>query len=105
MSDAEQYKAEKQAFEAKEKAAKSKAESLKKLLDDELNETPFKTIRVNVTYRKSEAVIIDDISKLGAGFVKYAEPTADKTAIKKAIKAGEAIEGAHIEERANISIK
>lgn len=104
-SDAEQYKAEKQAFDAKLKAVESKAESLKKLLDSELNGAPFKTARVGVSYRKSEAVCVDDISKIDDSYLKYAEPTPDKTAIKDAIKSGVKIDGAHIEERSNISIK
>lgn len=105
LSDAEQLKAEKDAFAKREKIAKNKAESLKAYLDSALCGGNYKTTRVTISYRSSEAVVIDDIYKLDENFVKYSEPTADKDAIKKAIKAGLEIEGAHIESRSNISIK
>ena len=49
--------------------------------------------------------MIDDITKLNPAFIKFAEPTADKTAIKKAIKDGAAVIGAHIEAAKNMQIK
>ena len=88
VSDAEQYKAEKNVFAEKERIAKNKAESLKKYLDSVLNGSAFKTTRANVTYRASEGVVIDDITKVDESYLKYAEPTPDKTAIKKALKDG-----------------
>ena len=105
LSDAAQYKAEKDTFAEREKQAKNKAESLKRYLDNALQGQPFKTIKTNITYRKSEATIIDDIFKIRDDLLKYEEPKPDLTAIKKAIKDGEQIEGAHIEVRNNISIK
>lgn len=105
LSDAEQYKAEKKAFEEKERKARAQADSLKNYLDNALQGVPYKSARVNVTYRKSDSVVIDDIFKIDDSYLKYAEPTADKTAIKKAIKGGAVIEGAHIESKNNISIK
>lgn len=105
MSDAEQYKAEKAAFAEKERVAKNKAESLKKYLDSILAGAAFKTTRATVTYRASEGVVIDDISKVEDSYLKYAEPTPDKTAIKKALKDGVNVGGVHLESRNNISIK
>lgn len=105
VSDAEQYKAEKNVFAEKERIAKNKAESLKKYLDSILNGAAFKTTRANVTYRASEGVVIDDITKLDDSYLKYAEPTPDKTAIKKALKDGVNLAGVHLESRNNISIK
>ncbi len=105
LSDAAQYKAEKDAFAEREKQAKNKAESLKRYLDNALQGSPFKTIRANITYRKSEAVIIDDLSKIRDDLLKYSEPEPDKTAIKRAINEGQEIVGAHIEVRNNINIK
>lgn len=105
VSDAEQYKAEKAAFAEKERIAKNKAESLKKYLDSVLNGAAFKTTRATVSYRSSEGVVIDDITKVDDSYLKYADPTPDKAAIKKAIKEGVKLDGVHIESRNNISIK
>lgn len=105
VSDAEQYKAEKNAFAEKERVAKNKAESLKKYLDSVLNGETFKSTRANVTYRASEGVVIDDITKVDESYLKYADPTPDKTAIKKALKDGVNLDGVHLESRNNISIK
>lgn len=105
VSDAEQYKAEKNAFAEKERIAKNKAESLKKYLDSVLNGEAFKTTRATVAYRASEGVVIDDITKVDDSYLKYADPTPDKTAIKKALKDGISLDGVHLESRNNISIK
>ena len=105
MSDAEQYKAEKDAFAEKEKAAKKKAEGLKAYLENALQGAGFKTTRVNVTWRKSEKVEIDDLFALDDCYLNYSEPKPDKTAIKAAIKDGLEIKGAHIETCNNMSIK
>lgn len=105
LSDAAQYKAEKEAFAAKEKAARAKADSLKEWLDKALAGNSFKTVRVSASYRRSEAVIIDDIYAINEDYLKYGEPTADKVGIKQAIKAGLTISGAHLEERNSLTIK
>lgn len=105
LSDADAYKAEKQSFADREQAARRKAESLKQYLDYALNGEGFKTAKVAISFRNSERVVIDDISKLDMAYVKFAEPTADKTAIKKAIKDGAVVIGAHIEAAKNMQIK
>lgn len=105
LSDAEAYKKEKEVFAERERVAKNKAESLKQYLNDALAGDTFKTTKVNVTYRASEAVIVDDILKIDDSYLKYAEPTADKTAIKKALKDGIALQGVHLEKKSNIQIK
>lgn len=105
LSDAEQYKAEKASFAEKEQAAKRKAESLKQWLDNALCGNPFKTAKVQVTYRKSKTVEVEDISKIPAEFLRYKEPEADKTKIKQAINGGTEISGCRLVENNNISIK
>lgn len=104
-ADAIAYKAEKDAFAEKEKSAKNKADSLKKYLDSVLSGNTFKTTKVNVTYRKSQAVEIIDINKLNENYIKYAEPTADKARIKEDIKNGVDVDGAMIVDNQNIQIK
>ena len=103
-ADAESYKKEKEVFIQKEKAAKNKAESLKRYLEMALGGEKFKTSKVSISYRKSEIVEIDEIEKLSDEFIKI-EKKADKTAIKAAIKDGTAVDGARIVENNNIQIK
>lgn len=104
-AEAEALKAEKQAFADRQKAAETKAESLKKYLEYALEGDPFKTTKVAVSFRKTKSVKINDIFKISNKYLKYAEPTADKAAIKKAIEAGEQIEGAELVEGLSVSIK
>lgn len=104
-AEAEALKAEKQAFADRQKAAETKAESLKKWLADALAGEKFKTTRVAVSFRKTQSVQVSDIWELDEKFVKYAEPTADKAAIKAAIKAGEEVNGATLIESVSLSVK
>lgn len=104
-SDAAQYKAEKDAFAEKERAATAKADSLKQFLIDALQGEKFKTTRVSVSYRRSESVVVDDVLNLPPSFVKFAAPEPDKTAIKQAIKNGEEIRGARLESNQSVIIK
>lgn len=104
-ADAAMYKAEKQAFEEKQKRAERKAESLKTYLSTFLNGEKFKTARVDCFFKKSESVNVIDMSRLPSEFLKYSEPTADKTAIKAAIKEGKEVAGAEILVKNNLQIK
>lgn len=97
LSDAAQYKAEKDAFAEKERAATAKAERLKQYLTDALQGEKYKSTRVNISYRKSERVIVENVYSLPTQFVKFSEPTPDKTALKNAIKNGEEVYGAYID--------
>ncbi|MBP3573231.1 MAG: siphovirus Gp157 family protein [Prevotella sp.] len=104
-AEAAAYKAEKQAFEARQKAAEKKAESLKAWLSEALAGANFKTIKAAVSFRKTQSVQVNDIWELGEEFLKYPEPTPDKNAIKAAIKAGQEIKGAELVENISVSIK
>lgn len=95
------------------RVSENRAERLKDFLDRMCGGSAFKTARVAVSYRSSAAIEIED----EAAFVKameasgkteyltYKAPTANKTAIKDAIKQGAEIEGAALVQRQNISIK
>lgn len=104
-AEAEALKAEKQAFAERQKAAENKAESLKKWLSDALAGEKFKTTKVAVSFRKTQSVQVPDILELDEKFVKFAEPTADKAAIKAAIKAGEEVKGAMLIDSVSLSVK
>lgn len=105
-ADAEAYKNEKNAFAEREKKARNKAESLKQYLTDTLNGRKFTTLSVDINWRKSTSVEVDE-TKLPANWLREIPAThvVDKVEITKALKAGEAIEGATLVERNNIQVK
>lgn len=104
-AEAEALKAEKLAFAERQKVAENKVESLKNYLAYALKGQAFKSTKAVVSFRKTQQVDIPDIYALDENFLKYAEPTADKTAIKEAIKAGQTVKGATLIENTSIIIK
>lgn len=104
-ADAEAYKNEKNSFAVKQKQAENKAESLKAYIQYILDGQKFKTDRITVSYRKSEVVQCDDISKLGSEYIRMKEPEIDKTKLKKALKDGVEIEGCRLIENQNMQIR
>lgn len=104
-SDVESMENEKKAFEERIKAAKNKVIALKTYLEMALNGDKFQTAKCCITFRKSKSVNVLDVSKLDKDYLKYAEPTADKTAIKKAIESGVTVAGAVLVENLNVQIK
>ena len=106
LAEADALDAEKKAFEERAKAAKAKAESLKRYLTDALAGQKFKTTRVQVTFRASQSVNITDEAALPQEYVRVKTETApDKTAIKEALKAGIAVTGAELVDTLNPQIK
>ena len=106
VSDAAAYKAEKEAFAEREKAALTKAESLKRYLTAALNGQKFTTTKCAISFRRSEVVDIADGADIPAEFLKEKTTiTPDKTAIKAAIKAGQEVNGCRLVENLNIGIK
>ena len=105
IAEANALKEEKEAFAAREKAARNKAESIKNYLSYVLNGEGFKTVKCVVSFRKSEKTVVDDFDLLPEVLLNYPAPKADLAEIKKAIKNGEAVPGAHLEEALNIQIK
>jgi len=105
-ADAEAYKNEKNAFAEREKKARNKAESLKQYLTDTLNGRKFTTLNVDINWRKSTSVEVDE-TKLPANWMREIPATyvVDKVEIAKALKAGETIEGATLITKDNIQIK
>lgn len=61
---------------------------------------------LNLSFRRSESVEVDQIETISEKYrITKTTVSPDKTAIKKAIKAGETIEGARIIENYNLQIK
>lgn len=105
LSDAEQYAAEEAAFKKKKQQAQAQAERVKAYLLDALQGEKFKTVRVNISYRNSPRVVVDDVLNLPPRFVRFSEPEPNKTEIAAAIKNGEEVNGARLESSTSIIIK
>lgn len=106
-SDITGIKAEIERLTAMKKTKENFVERLKNNVEFALKEKGLETLTVGTFkagYRKSESVEIINLDVIPADFTKV-EIKADKTAIKKAIKAGETVEGAHIQTNMNFYIK
>lgn len=104
-AEAAAIKAEKDKLGERQRICENKVASLKNYLQANLCGEKFETARVLISYRKSESVVVDDLSKVDKSYLKYSDPVADRTAIKKAIKAGTVIEGVHLQQNQNIQIR
>ena len=103
-AEADAIAAEVKILTQRKKVVENKAKSLTEYLKNSLAGEKFKTARVAITYRKSERVICDYPDELEHRFQKV-KVEADKTAIKAALKAGEHVAGARIEEVQNMVLK
>lgn len=91
---------------ARKKAAKNKIDSLKDWLEFNLKEgEKISEPQYAISWRASERVNVTNVKELPEEFLKYSEPTPDKTGIKKAIKAGREIKGAELVKSNNLQIK
>ena len=107
LAEAEAIKKEKQALAKRQTSAENRAESVKKYLDYALHGEKFKDARNDISYRKSESVVLDpdlDPFDLPIQFRKVSFE-ANKTELKKAIKNGQKITGVALEVKSNIQIK
>lgn len=105
LSDADAIKSEEEKLAQRRKVNENKAKNLKEYLSKFLSGQKFKTPKVSISYRKSESVEVTDISKLDDDYLKFAEPTVDKTKVKKALKAGTTLQGVVLVENQNIQIR
>lgn len=106
-SDITGIKAEIERLTAMKKTKENFVERLKNNVEFALKEKGLETLTVGTFkagYRKSESVEIINLDVIPADFIKV-EIKADKTAIKKAIKAGETVDGAQIQTNMNFYIK
>lgn len=112
----EAFKKEEDNLKKRRKTTENKIESLKRYLDgyltavypneDDRRKWKFKTPKVVLGYRKSTTVEVPDLEKLDKNFIKIkTETSADKTAIKEAIKNGTEVKGAFLKDNINLSIK
>lgn len=100
------YKAERDAFDERMKQAQKKAESLKRYLANALGGEKFVTDECAVSFRKSTAVNVLDKAAIPAAYMtEKVTRSPDKTAIKAAIKGGEAVPGVALVENLSVQIK
>ena len=100
------------ALQERKKRLESKINWMDNYLEFALQGQKFETAKVQISYRKSQAVEIEDMDKFIEGYkdnpdlvnVKV-DFTANKTNIKKMLKDGQEIMGAVLVERQNMQIK
>lgn len=104
--DIQAFKDEAKRMQAKAKTLENMTERLKNNIDHVMKEnqlTEKKVGQFKCYYKASETVEIDDLYALPDAFRKTTI-TADKVAIKKAIKAEQEVAGARIETHMNLQI-
>lgn len=90
----------------RKKAAENAVKGMKEWLVGACYQTKFETPRCKVTFRTSQETIIDNEVKIPDRYKsEKIVITVDKTAVKKAILAGEKVTGAHIKENVNATVK
>ena len=98
-------KEQEEIFKARRQAAEKRRDSLKGYLLYALQGQKFETVRAKVTFRKSEAVIVEDEAKVPKEYwTEKVTEGIDLTAVKGALKAGKSVSGTRIEERYNPQI-
>ena len=89
------------------KAKENAVERLKNNVEYAMKQKGIEKLEVGIFkayYKKSESVEITNLDVIPADYTRV-EIKADKVAIKKAIKAGEVVDGAHIQTNMNFYIK
>ena len=102
---AEAIKEEEEKLAKRRRSCENAAQRCKDYLSHALDGEKLKTARVSVFYKSSESVTIDDLGSLAGEYIRIPEPQADKTAIKKAIKAGKEVTGAHLETSKSVIVR
>lgn len=109
QAEAKAHKGEEALQKKKREACEKKAEWLTHYLDINMKAAEIsshKTARVNLSYRKSDKVVLEDEMLIPDDFKEYVtEVKISKADIKKAIKAGEIVPGVRLEICENLQIK
>jgi pyruvate-formate lyase len=105
-SDALAFKAEEEQLAKRRRSTERKIEYLKRLLADNMDGQKFSTAKCAVSFRPSETVEVDDVRLLPAELLRVkTNIEADKTAIKAALKAGQAVDGCRLVKSISTQIK
>lgn len=103
-ADVDAYENEIKSFRERKEQAEHKIEGLENWLQYALNGARLKTDRIQISYRKSTRVEIDEDAKIPERFVRVTT-TPNKAEIKKYLKQGFELQGVHLEEHQNMTIK
>lgn len=99
-------KDEKKSLDHRIKMLSNNIDRNKEYITNFLDGEKFESTRIKISYRKSKSIEIIDQEKLSEDFIKTVTTTSpDKIAIKKAISAGNEVDGAVLVENSNIQIK
>lgn len=104
-AEIEAVKAEKDKFAKRQKALENNFENGKNYLKYELHGEKYKSVKNNIYYGSSESVEITDTELVPENYLIPQEPKIDRNAIKKALKAGENINGAELKKSEYIVIR
>ena len=105
-SDVSALEAEMKSLKERAAAKEKKAAQLEKLLQSNMDGQKFETARCIVSFRRSTAVEIEDISLLPENLLTVKiETKPNKAAIGKLLKEGHDLPGCALVEKQNISIK
>ena len=105
-AEKEAVKHEKDNFADREKRLGKKIESLKGYLTYALDGQKFSTLKVAVSFRKSESVLIKDEYLIPDEYCEYTMlRKPNKKNLKDALKKGKELKGVELVEKQNISIK
>ena len=109
-AEAAAIKAEEDALKDRREKLERKRDRVKDYIDRILDGAKFSTARVAMSYRKSQRVEVEPefvewAKTHNDELLTYKEPTANKVAIKAAIKAGELIPYVLLEDGRSLSIK
>jgi len=95
-------------MQARKKALDGRVTALRGYLQAQLGKADIKVIEtsdIRISFRKSTSLSIDDEALLDAFKVSKTTTSLDKKSIAQAIKDGETIDGAHLQENQNLVIK
>ena len=92
-------------FTARKNAAKNKRESLKSYLAAFLQGKKWQNSEVAISWRKSEAVEVEEGAAIPEQYLRYKEPEINKAQLKADLKAGTVVYGCQLVTKNNIQIK
>lgn len=104
-SFAESIKKEEDSLKKRRELIKKKADRLKKYTESILAGETFQSPKVSVSYRTNSSVEVLNVYEIPMEYTRFSEPTADKVAIKRAIKAGEDVPGARLIDSISMIVK
>lgn len=106
VSDIASFKAEEEALAKRRKRAEKRVEYLERLLLDNMGGAKFSATECEVSFRKSEAVQVENADLLPETFLRIkGEVEPNKTAIKVALKSGQTVAGCKLVENISVLIK